>query len=212
MQVPDTTGISRVGALVARGAAVGGGLGAALGGVAGTVDWPVVGTFFGGIAGAVEGGFAGAVTGAVLWLLVRQARSPWAARAVTGVVLVLLAVMGAWTGAGVVGMSRPVEVVLIAVGVLAGAAAGPPIVHGFPVGVGRLAGRFLLGGLVAGAALGGLAGLVIGVVDVVHGLADTPVVALAAVVEGAVFGTVSGEVLACLSLGAVLLVRARPAG
>lgn len=195
---------------IRRGAALFAGLGGALGGIAGTIDWPVVGTFFGAVEGALAGAVAGVIDAAALTLLAGWMRSRWACRGLAGVVAGMATAGGALIYAGPVNVSRAVAVVLIATAVVVGAALGPLVAYGAePVPASRLAGarlprvgRILCWGAALGAAAGAVAGLVIGMRTY---LPTSPVAA----VEGAVFGVVSGGVLACLVAGVAMLPRIR---
>jgi hypothetical protein len=195
--------------VVGRGAGLLAAAGAVLGGAAGTVDWPVVGTLFGGVQGAAAGGVVGVVDGLALSVLVRGTRSSWAARALSGGVSALAAVLGASAYEGPSSVPRAVEVVLVVAAILVGGAAGPLIAHGLVSapggrpsrpGLSQLFGRFLAWGAGLGAALGGVAG---GIVGAFAYLPTAPF----AVVEGAVFGAVAGAVLACLAAGLALVLR-----
>jgi hypothetical protein len=195
---------------IQRGAALFAGLAGVLGGIAGTIDWPVVGTFFGAVEGALAGAVVGVINAAALTLLAGWTRSRWACRGLSGVVAGVAAAGGAQIYAGPVNVSRTVAVVLIATAAVVGAALGPLVAYGAePVPASRLAGarlprvgRILGWGAALGAAAGAVAGLIIGM----HTYLPTSPVAA---VEGAVFGVVSGGVLACLVAGVAVLPRIR---
>jgi hypothetical protein len=183
--------------------------GAVIGGVVGTIDWPVVGTFFGASTGTFVGAGAGIVDGLALAGVARQGRPAWVARLASGIVSSGFALVAA-SRAGQFRALEPVagQATLVAVCLLLGAVLGPMIAYGVePISSGRvptprplpqLGARLLLWGAAIGGALGGTAGLVIGI------LAYLPTAPFAAV-EGAALGAVSGVVLALL-LGATALL------
>ena len=194
----------------ARGVALLAGAGIVVGGAAGTVDFPVVGTLFGAVEGAVAGAAVGAVDGLILTGLGAATRPRWVAQGTSGLV-VLVAALARTAGPEPLAVSWRVEVVLTAVAVLFAGAAGPSIAVGLGRAPGVLGGRagstprelvvrFLGRGTTAGAAVGAVAGVLIGVRSYL------PTAPFAAV-EGAVFGTVCGAVLACLALGIAILPR-----
>lgn len=194
-----------------RGCALFAGLGGVLAGIAATIGWPVVGTFFGAVEGALAGAALGALAAAALTILARWTRSRWAARGVSGAMAAAAAVGAVLIHAGPAGLPRAVAVVLIVAGVALAAALGPLIAYGMePVPGGwltaarlpRVLGRFLALGAGLGGAAGAVAGLIIGIRSY---LPTSPF----ALVEGAVFGAVSGVVLACLAVGVAVLPRLR---
>lgn len=198
--------------VVGRGVAVLAGAGAVLGGVAGTVDWPLVGTFFAAIEGATAGALVGLAAGLALAAPARRSSSSWLARGIAAVVSAPASVLGASAYDGPVNVPRAMEVVLVVAAILIGGAAGPLIAYGRPVVPGgrpagpalaQLVGRFLGRGAAIGATLGGVTG---GIVGVFAYLPTAPF----AVVEGALFGTVSGLVLACLAVGVRLVFPSNP--
>jgi hypothetical protein len=172
--------------------------------VLGTADWPVVGTFMAALVGGTVGGLVGVVNGVTLAVVTRVTSSRWAARLVAAATSLACAVVPAYlTHAS----PRWDWVVPAALGTVLAAVIGPfagfgaqPVVLGprfrtRPVS--DVAGRIVVGGLVVGAGLGGVAGLVLGLIGY-------PPTAPFALVEGAIFGSVSGVVVALLAAAAVI--------
>jgi hypothetical protein len=209
MRKPDKTVLA---VAVGRGAALLAGTGPSLGGVAGTVDWPFVGTFFGAMEAAAFGALVGAVDGLVLGVFLSGTASNWSARVVSALLVLVAELVAVRFYRGAIDVPVPVEVVLVLVGVAAGAAAGPLVAYGVrPAAVepspavaapSRVIGRVVSLGACVGAGFGAVAGFIIGVRTY---LPTSPFAA----VEGAVFGSVTGLMLACLVLGVAVLPRLR---
>lgn len=189
-----------------RGAALFGAAGCALGGIAGTLDWPLVGTFFGG----AEGGVVGAATGAVVAALAPIAvKSRWAVGCVSAAIAGLVAVAGLLAYDGPVQVPQAFAVAMVAASFLAGAWLGPMATSGVEMAKGprqleavaRLC-RYVRRGSIAGASIGAMSGLVVGLEVYVP-------TAPFAMLEGSLFGAVSGMVLACLLTAGVVLARTR---
>lgn len=200
---------SRTVATVTRGVAFFALTGVALGGVAGTIDWPIVGTLFGAVGGALLGAVVGCLDGLILTLFSSRSQSRWVARSISGIISLLAAVTSALLYYGPVDVPRPIEVALVAMGVLIGAFVGPLIMSGIEFGRDaavasrlRRSGCFVAWGAAAGASAGAAVGLVIGLRSY---LPTSPVAA----VEGAIFGAASGVTLACITAGVVVLPRLR---
>jgi hypothetical protein len=205
--------LAAIGPVLARAICFGCGAGAVVGGVVGTIDWPVVGTFFGASGGVFVGAGAGIVDGVVLAGVASAGRRVWIARLASGVVSSGFA----WIAASRANEFRSLQhvagqVTLVTVCLLLGAGLGPMIAYGvepissrrgsIPRPLPQLGARLLLWGAGVGGALGGTAGLLIGI------FAYLPTAPFAAV-EGAVLGAVSGVVLALLFGAAALLPRLR---
>lgn len=173
-------------------------------GLIGTGQWPVVGTFFGAVTGFAAGAVLGLANGVTLAALTAITSSRWAARLVTAATS-----LGCGLGAAAITDTSPRGdwIVPLAVGIVLAAAIGPfaafgtqPVVLGprFARWTARdLMARIIGGGAIAGGALGGLAGLVIGATTY---LPTAPF----AVVEGGVLGSVSGVLIALLVMAAVI--------
>lgn len=192
-----------------RGAAFFAAVGGVLGGLAGTLQWPVVATFFGALEGAATGAVVGVVAGAALAMAARRTRSRWVARGTSAAIAGAAATGVALLYAQPPMVPRAVAIAWGSAAFLLGGAVGPLIAFGMePARDGRLArgglrravGHYLGWGAAAGAGIGGVTGLVIGIRVY---LPTAPV----AFVEGAVLGAVSGLVLACVAAGLALLPR-----
>jgi outer membrane lipoprotein SlyB len=178
-------------------------------GLLGTLEWPVVGTFVGVLVGLVVGSAVGLANGASLAILTAATTSRWMARIVVAVTSLACAAIPAyltgaslrwdWAGPLVLGIG-----LAGAVGPFAAFGVQPVVLHRrlrrWPVRV--LVRRIVASGAIAGAGLGGVAGLVIGVVAY---LPTAPF----AVVEGAVLGSVSGVLLAGLVAAALVAPELR---
>jgi hypothetical protein len=196
-------------AVVGRAACWGAGVGAASGGVLGTADWPVVGTFFAALAGGAVGGVVGVINGVTLAGSTTVTSSRWAARLVAALTSLACAVVPAYL---MHASPRWDWIVPLALGTVLAAGIGPFAAFGVqPVVLGPrfrtrsvsdVAGRIVVGGLIAGAGIGGVAGLVLGLITY-------PPTAPFAVIEGAIFGSVSGVVLALLVAAAVVAPKLR---
>lgn len=201
-------------AAAARGAAFFGGTGAVLGGAAGTVAWPVVGTSFGAAGGAAAGALTGVLASLALTVTVSGATRTWPTRVVPAFVALAAELAGVRLCRGGIGVPVPAGAVLMVLGVVAAAAAGPLIAHGVRPAAAtagpappaltlvRVSWLMVAGGAGAGGCAGALTGLIIGVA------AYLPTAPFAAV-EGAVFGSVTGASLACLVAGLTVLPRMR---
>ena len=198
--------------MIVRGVGFATAAGAVVGGVVGTIDWPVVVTFFGALTGVGVGAVTGAVDGLVLAVVARWTRSRWFARGASGLVWLVAALLATSTGEQLAATRHLVgRAPVVAVCLLLGAAVGPLIARGVEpvtgargpaVGLPQIAGRLLLWGAAVGGGLGAIAGVIIGI------RAYWPT-APAALVEGAVFGAVSGVVLAFLLAAVAVLPRLR---
>ena len=204
-----------VGLAVGRGAVFLAGAGAALGGIAGTVDRPFVGTLFGALEGAAVGALVGAVDGLVLGVFLAGVTSKWPARVVSAALALVVELVEVRLYRGAIDVPVAVEAALVVVGVVAAGALGPLVAYGVkpaarvavePVPTAqspsRVTGRVVAWGACGGAGIGAVAGFVIGV------RAYLPTSPFAAV-EGAVFGSVTGVMLACLTVGIAVLPRTR---
>jgi hypothetical protein len=185
------------------------GIAAVIFGLVGTAEWPVVGTFFGALTGAAAGAVLGLANGVMLAALTAVSSSRRGARLVTAATTLGCAVVAAdVTDAA----PRWDWMLPLAVGVVLAAAIGPFAAFGVqPVVLGPwfrrwtvrdLMIRILVGGALAGAALGGLSGLVIGAITYL------PTVPFA-VVEGGVLGSVSGVLIALIVVAAVVAPKLR---
>jgi hypothetical protein len=185
------------------------GVAALICGLVGTTEWPVVGTFFGTVTGAAVGAVLGLANGVTLAALTAVSSSRWAARLVTAATSLGCAVVAA---AATDASPRWDWMLPLAVGVVVAALVGPfaafgvqPVAFGPRFGrwtVRDLVARILAGGAIAGAGLGGIAGLVIGAASY---LPTAPF----AVVEGGVLGAVCGVLVGLLVAAGVVMPRLR---
>jgi hypothetical protein len=173
-------------------------------GLIGSAEWPVVGTLLGVVTGSVAGAVVGLANGLTLAALTAVTTSRVGARLVAAVTSLGCAVL---TAVVTDASPRWDWMVAVALGTVLAALVGPlaafgtqPVVQGPCLArwsVRELLTRVLAGGAVVGAALGGLAGLVIGSITY---LPTAPF----AIVEGGVLGAVSGVLVALLVATAVV--------
>ena len=182
-----------------------------LGGLAGTVTWPLVGTFFGAIEGAAVGAAVGLLDAILLTAVTRVTRSRWPQLVTSGLISATFAILGVSLYRGPIVVPTVLTVLLVLASVIVGTWCGPLI--GLGVDETSLAARStsdkaalarrLIGwGAAIGGGFGAIAGFIIGLAS------HWPTSPFAAV-EGSVFGTVAGTVLACLVTAIAIIPRLR---